>query len=215
MFGAGPVLVNMGVNGLLGMAYIFLVNGDLNGPTLGGIFTIIGFSAFGKHALNILPVMVGVYLGAYGMHYTPDYPSLQLAGLFGTTLAPIAGHFGWPYGILAGFIHSALVLQTGGPVAGLNLYNNGFSGGLIAIVLYPTITAIARHRRPKLRDEDYYDLFEESQPIDTSRWRTHAKDHPPRPAERKSRYPEMPEDQDARPGKIKNSRYPRLPEDDQ
>ena len=81
--------------------------------------------------------------------------------------------------------------------------------------MYPTITAIARHRRPKLRDEDYYDLFEESQPIDTSRWRTHAKDHPPRPAERKSRYPEMPEDQDDRPGKIKNSRYPRLPEDDQ
>ena len=36
----------------------------------------------------------------------------------------------------------------------MNLYNNGFSGGLIAIVLYPTITAIARHRRHKLRDED-------------------------------------------------------------
>lgn len=177
MFGGGPVLVNMGVNGLLGMGYIFLVQGDLNGPTLGGIFTIIGFSAFGKHALNILPVMLGIYLGAYGMHLTPDYPSLQLAGLFGTTLAPIAGHFGWPYGVLAGFIHSALVLQTGGPVAGLNLYNNGFSGGLIAIVLYPTITAIARHRGPKLRDENYFDLFEENKPIDVSRWRTHAKDH--------------------------------------
>ena len=172
MFGAGPVLVNMGVNGLLGMSYILLVGGDLNGPTLGGIFTIIGFSAFGKHAFNILPVMIGVALGAYGMHYTPNYPSLQLAGLFGTTLAPIAGHFGWPFGILAGFIHSALVLQTGGPVAGLNLYNNGFSGGLIAIVLYPTITAIWKHRRPTLRDEDYYDLFEESAPIDTSFWRT-------------------------------------------
>ena len=173
MFGAGPVLVNMGVNGLLGFLYILLVNGDLNGPTMGGIFTIIGFSAFGKHALNIIPVMFGVYLGAYGMHYTPDYPSLQLAGLFGTTLAPISGHFGWPFGILAGFIHSALVLQTGGPVAGLNLYNNGFSGGLIAIVLYPAITAIVRHRRPALRDADYYDLFEETEPIDVSSWLAH------------------------------------------
>ena len=172
MFGGGPVLVNMGVNGLLGMAYIFLVDGDLNGPTLGGIFTIMGFSAFGKHVFNIVPVMAGVALGTYGMNYVPSYPALQLAGLFGTTLAPIAGHFGWPYGILAGFIHSALVLQTGGPVAGLNLYNNGFSGGLIAIVLYPTITAIARHRRPTLQDEDYYDLFEESAPIDTSTWHT-------------------------------------------
>ena len=173
MFGAGPVLVNMGVNGLLGMLYIFLVGGDLNGPTMGGIFTIIGFSAFGKHAFNIVPVMVGVYLGAFGMHYSPDYPSLQLAGLFGTTLAPISGHFGWPFGVLAGFIHSALVLQTGGPVAGLNLYNNGFSGGLIAIVLYPTITAIVRHRRPALRDADYYDLFEETAPIDVSAWLAH------------------------------------------
>ena len=172
MFGAGPVLVNTGVNGLIGMGYIFLVGGQLNGPTLGGIFTIMGFSAFGKHARNIIPVMAGIALGAYGMHYTPDYPALQLAGLFGTTLAPISGHFGWPYGVLAGFIHSALVLQTGGPVAGLNLYNNGFSGGLIAIVLYPTVTAIARHRNPKLRDQDYYDLFEESDPIDISRWRT-------------------------------------------
>ena len=170
MFGAGPVLVNMGINGLIGMAYIFIVGGDLNGPTLGGIFTIMGFSAFGKHAFNMVPVMIGVALGAYGMRHTPNYPSLQLAGLFGTTLAPIAGHFGWPFGILAGFIHSALVLQTGGPVAGLNLYNNGFSGGLIAIVLYPTITAIVRHRRPALRDADYYDLFEETTPIDVDAW---------------------------------------------
>ena len=176
MFGPGPVLVNIGVNGLMGMLYIFLIDGDLNGPTIGGIFTIMGFSATGKHLFNIAPVMLGVAIGAIGMHYTPDYPSLQLAGLFGTTLAPISGHFGPLFGILAGFIHSALVLQTGGPVAGLNLYNNGFSGGLIAIVLYPTITAIVRHRRPRLRDEDYYDLFEESQPIDTSSFHPHGKE---------------------------------------
>lgn len=179
MFGAGPVMVNIGCNGILGVLFVLLIGGDLNGPTIGGIFTIMGFSAFGKHPFNIIPVMAGVSLGAYGMHYSPNYPSLQLAGLFGTTLAPVAGHFGWPFGILAGFIHSALVLQTGGPVAGLNLYNNGFSGGLIAIVLYPTITAIWKHRRPTLRDEDYYDLFEDSAPIDTSFWRTSRKESTP------------------------------------
>ena len=64
------------------------------------------------------------------------------------------------------------MLQTGGPVAGLNLYNNGFSGGLIAIVLYPTITAIVRRRRPTLQEEDYYDLFEKSEPIDITTWHT-------------------------------------------
>ena len=185
MFGAGPVLVNIGLNGLIGTAYILLIGGDLNGPTLGGIFTIMGFSAFGKHPRNIIPVMAGVWLGACGMHYDPNYPALQLAGLFGTTLAPVAGHFGAVYGVLAGFIHSALVLQTGGPVAGLNLYNNGFSGGLIAIVLYPTLTAIVRHRRPKLRDADYYDLFEEDQPINMSYW--HLKRPKPQPEHPDSR----------------------------
>ena len=208
MFGAGPVLVNMGVNGLIGMFYILLVEGDLNGPTMGGILTIMGFSAFGKHAFNIAPVMFGVYLGALGMHYAPNHPSLQLAGLFGTTLAPISGHFGGLCGILAGFIHSALVLQTGGPVAGLNLYNNGFSGGLIAIVLYPTVTAIVRHRRPALRDADYYDLFEETSPIDVSAWlaQEHASAQPNDPAfmepgdnkdaHSAHRYPQMLDDTD-------------------
>ncbi len=174
-YGGGAVLVNIGVNGLIGMAYIYAIGGQLNGPTLGGIFTIMGFSATGKHARNIVPVMLGVALGAYGMHYTPDYPALQLAGLFGTTLAPISGYFGWPFGVLAGFIHSALVLQTGGPVAGLNLYNNGFSGGLIAIVLYPTITAILRHRQPRVQEAEYYDLFRVNAPVDAYWWRPHHK----------------------------------------
>ena len=47
---------------------------------------------------------------------------------------------------------------------------------LVLPVPGPTITAIWKHRRPTLRDEDYYDLFEESAPIDTSSWRTDPKE---------------------------------------
>ena len=90
----------------------------------------------------------------------------------------MAGHFGWLYGVIAGFIHASLVMQTGGPVGGLNLYNNGFSAGLIVTVMYPTVTAIVRRRRITIRDEDYYDLFEEDAPIDISKWRTHGEDNP-------------------------------------
>src|SRR5699024_2013254 len=116
MLGGGPVLVNMGINGLIATGYILLVGGDLNGPTMGGILTVIGFSAYGKHARNILPVMAGVLLGGIFMHYDPAAPALQLAALFGTTLAPFAGVFGWPVGVLAGFLHSAVVLQAGSPL---------------------------------------------------------------------------------------------------
>lgn len=97
----------------------------------------MGFSAFGKHARNILPIMVGVVIGGVCMHWRINNPSVQLAMLFGTTLAPISGYFGWPFGILAGFLHSSVVLHAGTPVEGVNLYNNGYSGGLLAIVLYP------------------------------------------------------------------------------
>ena len=165
MFGPSPVLINMGINGLIGIAFILLIGGDLNGPTVGGILTIIGFSAFGKHAFNILPVMAGVALGGVVMNWSLNDSVVQLACLFCTTLAPVSGYFGWPYGVLAGFLHSSVVLYTGSPVAGMNLYNNGFSGGLIAIVLYPTIVAIARHRKPVLQEEDYFTHMEHDEPI--------------------------------------------------
>ena len=165
MFGHAPVLINIGVNGLIGMTFILATGGDLNGPTVGGILTIMGFSAYGKHAFNITPVMAGVALGSVVMEWTLHDSPVQLACLFCTTLAPFAGYFGWTYGVLAGFLHSSVVLYTGSPVAGMNLYNNGFSGGLIAIVLYPTVMAIARHRKPVLQDMDYFDQLEQDAPV--------------------------------------------------
>ncbi len=166
MFGAAPVLINMGVNGLIGMAFILATGGDLNGPTLGGILTIMGFSAFGKHARNITPIMLGVVIGGVFMHFDINQSSVQLALLFGTTLAPISGYFGWPFGIVAGFLHSSVVLHAGTPVEGINLYNNGFSGGLLAIVLYPIISEAIRHHRPGLQDRDYFDdTIEHDEPL--------------------------------------------------
>lgn len=55
MFGAGPVLLNTGINGLISMAFILCSGGDLNGPTVGGILTIMGFSAFGQARLQHHP----------------------------------------------------------------------------------------------------------------------------------------------------------------
>ncbi len=163
-FTPGPVLVNMGVNGLIATLYIVLTGGDLNGATIGAIFTIIGFSGYGKHAFNIVPVMAGVLLGSLTNHVELNNSSLQLAGLFGTTLAPFAGVFGWPFGVLAGLLHSSVVLQAGLPLEGMNLYNNGFSGGLVAIVLYPILTSLVKRRRPVLLEEDLFAMFEQDTP---------------------------------------------------
>ena len=176
VFGAGPILLNMGVNGLIATGYILLIGGDLNGPTIGAIFTVLGFSAYGKHAFNIVPVMAGVLLGSVLNHIPLNTASLQIAGLFGTTLAPFAGFFGWPFGILAGLLHSFVVLHAGSPLEGMNLYNNGFSGGLVSIALYPVITSLLRHRRPMLQDEDLFDIFEHDEPQKSSELDQHKND---------------------------------------
>ena len=122
------------------------------------------FKAFAMRG-NVLDMAVGVVIGGVFMHFDINQISVQLPNPPRTTLAPISGYFGWPFGVLAGFLHSSVVLYTGTPVAGMNLYNNGFSGGLVAIVLYPVIIAVVRHRKPTLVDQDYFDPLEHDEPV--------------------------------------------------
>lgn len=139
--GLGAVLVNMGLCGLMGLGYLLLIGGDLNGPTIAGIFTIVGFAAFGKHPRNIWPPMLGIWLASLLKPLDAMDPGFLLAALFGTTLAPIAGRFGWHWGIAAGFLHSSVALTSSVSHGGLNLYNNGFAAGMVAAVLVPVILA--------------------------------------------------------------------------
>jgi len=138
--GFGVTLINMGITGTIATIYILLIQGDLNGPTIGGILTISGFSAFGKHPKNILPIFLGVFIGSLVKVFNINDPAIQLAALFGTALSPIAGKFGWQWGVVAGFIHSSVVLNVGYLHGGFNLYNNGFAAGLVAAVLLPIIS---------------------------------------------------------------------------
>ena len=135
----GATLVNMGVLGLLCSAYIFVVGGDFNGPTLGGLMTIMGFASFGKHPRNCSPVMAGVLVATLVFGKSPSAPGPLLALLFGTTLAPLAGEFGVIAGFVAGFLHLVIVERSAAWHGGLNLYNNGFAGGLTAAFIVALI----------------------------------------------------------------------------
>lgn len=142
--GFGVSMINMGLLGFMSMAYLLLIRGDFNGPTIGGIFTVVGFGAFGKHPRNVWPIFAGVWIGSLTKIWAINDPAIQLAALFGTTLAPIAGDFGPFYGILAAFVHSSVVLNVGVLHGGMNLYNNGFAGGIVAAAMIPLIEAFGR-----------------------------------------------------------------------
>jgi len=142
--GLGDTMMNMGLVGGLSLTLVLAIGGDLNGPIIGGIFTTIGFGAFGKHALNVIPIWIGVTLASLVRGDDLSTTAVLLTMLFGTTIAPLASVYGPFAGIFAGFMHTALVVNTAPLHGGLNLYNHGFAGGLIAILLVPVFNALVR-----------------------------------------------------------------------
>lgn len=135
--GFGATLINMALLGVFSTSYVLLVGGDLNGPVIGGIFTVIGFGAFGKHIKNVIPILLGIFLvGLFNKDDLFSTPAL-LAALFGTTLAPISGYYGPVAGVIAGALHMTMTMNISYLHAGMNLYNNGFSGGFVAAALVP------------------------------------------------------------------------------
>lgn len=143
-YGYGLTFINMGIMGFVAMGFVMFLKQTLNGPLLAGILTIVGFSAYGKHFINTIPILIGVYLAKFGS-YTDSF-TVALSGLFGTSLAPVAGVYGTFWGIVAGWLHLAVVQSIGTVHGGLNLYNNGFSAGIVAGFLLPIMNTIKEHR---------------------------------------------------------------------
>ena len=139
-YGYGLTFINMGVMGFISIAFVNITGQTFNGPVLAGVFTVVGFSANGKTVFNTFPILVGVLLASLGSKGN-DF-TLAISGLFGTALAPISGVFGPIAGIIAGWLHLAVVQNVGLVHGGLNLYNNGFSAGIVAGFLLPIFNMI-------------------------------------------------------------------------
>lgn len=143
MDGPGRTLVNMALVGAIGFAYLMALGIHLNGPLVCCIMSLAGFGAFGKHPRNIVPVMAGAILASLLLVKVPlAAPGVLLATLLCTALAPISGQFGWYWGVVAGFLHMAIVQNTSILHGGMNLYNNGFAAGLVCVLLVPIIEAL-------------------------------------------------------------------------
>ncbi|MGL6132165.1 MAG: DUF1576 domain-containing protein [Fusobacteriaceae bacterium] len=146
-YGYAPTFMNMGFMGFVGILFITLLGQNLNGPLLAGVLTLVGFSAYGKHFKNTVPILIGVSFASLGT--TKDYFIVCLSGLFGTSMAPIAGVYGVWWGIVAGWLHLSVVQSIGVIHGGLNLYNNGFSAGIVAGFLLPIMNTIKANKENK------------------------------------------------------------------
>ena len=147
--GYGITLINMAFMGVASWTYIIVIGCSLNGATIGAVLTVMGFSAFGNHPRNTLPIFLGAFGASLLNIHEPSSTEAVIATLFGSTLAPIAGHFGALAGIFAGFVHVSMTMNVSYLHGGMNLYNNGFSGGFVAATLAPLYKAIAERYKSK------------------------------------------------------------------
>ena len=132
LFGVRVTLFNIGTLGLFALLLSFFYQFELSGPVFAGVLTLMGFGAYGKHLLNVFPIIVGVSLVTLLPAFSLDQLGVILAFLFGTALAPISGRYGPFYGVLAGFLIVILAPVAFEFQGGFDLYNFGFAAGFVA-----------------------------------------------------------------------------------
>jgi hypothetical protein len=139
----GPTMINIGITSLASLVVIVALQVHMNGPIIGGLFTIMGFAAFGKHIRNILPPMfgVGLIVVLFGLELTVP---IILSILFVTGVAPLAGEYGIFIGVLSGMVHLPIVISLGQLLGGVLLYANGFAAAFTAVFINTIIQSFKR-----------------------------------------------------------------------
>ena len=161
-FGMPLCMVNIAVYGACILAYLNIVfilpeifpwlpeGVGFTGPTVGIVFAALTFASDGQHPRNVLPIAVGYgsllvlvtvicAISGFDIPWTLSTQSYINAFAFATGLCPIAGKYGFRYGVLAGFLSAMICTVTAEMHGGFVLYNGGFTAGLTALVLIPIL----------------------------------------------------------------------------
>jgi len=169
-YGNAPFLMNVGVYGLMILAYFNLaglVDGKQvwTGMTFGIVFCMLCTCNSGSHPRNVWPIMAGYVISSYlfgwicgllggeSFSLTIGSQSILIGLCFANGLSPIAGTYGFGYGILAGGLHYLLVTAVPDMHGGFCLYNGGLTAAIICLLLVPQLEKFCKTKaeRKELR----------------------------------------------------------------
>lgn len=137
--GIGPCVMNFGIYGLFILAYFNIVGATFTGPTFGVVWCMLAFCAAGSTPLNVLPILVGYGIASLFCATPINAQAMVVGACYSSGLAPITGHYGPVAGIIAGILHYCTVTSVPAIHGGFNLYNGGFTAGLVAFVMVPVL----------------------------------------------------------------------------
>lgn len=138
-YGNGVCVINFGVYGLFILAYYNLIGAKFTGPTFGAIWCMLAFCAAGAMPLNVLPIMIGYVIASLFGVFDINNQAIVVGLCFASGLAPVTGCYGWIAGIVAAMLHYCIVTSVPAIHGGFNLYNGGFTAGLVCFVLIPIL----------------------------------------------------------------------------
>lgn len=149
----GGALVNAASILILNLVILRLLNLRMSGLIYAALYMILGFSFFGKNILNSLPIYIGIYLYAF-LNKIP-VKNLVISLLFSSGISPLVSYliFGFDLayyisiplgigaGIVAGLMAPAISSHTIKFHQGYNLFNVGFSLGIISLAFNGVLRA--------------------------------------------------------------------------
>ena len=165
-YGYAPFLMNVGVFGLMIVGY-FNLAGAIDGKdvwtgmTFGIVFCMLATCNSGSHPGNVWPIMVGYMvtsflfgwifklLGGESYGLTIGSQSILIGLCYANGMSPVAGKYGFGYGILAGGLHYLLVTAVPDMHGGFCLYNGGFTAALICLLLVPQLEKFCKTKEER------------------------------------------------------------------
>lgn len=157
--GLAATLLNVSLTVLLNLYLIKRIGLKMTGPIFACLLTIAGFAFFGKNLFNAIPMYIGIYF--YSKATKTEMKNYILVLLLSSGIAPIVSYlifgvglplyFGIPLGIVVG-IFTGFILPAFNAHAikfhqGYNLYNTGFSMGVISMMLTGIISVFTPIQR--------------------------------------------------------------------
>ena len=165
-YGNAPFLMNVGVFGLMIVAYFNLaglIDGKevWTGMTFGIVFCMLCTCDSGSHPGNVWPIMAGYMVASFlfgwifkllgGETYslTIGAQAILIGLCYANGLSPIAGKYGWPLGMLASGLHYLLVTAVPDMHGGFCLYNGGFTAALICLMFVPQLEKFCKTKEER------------------------------------------------------------------
>ena len=148
-YGAGACLMNLGFYGLVVLLYYNLIGATFTGATMGVVFCMACCACSGATPLNVLPIVAGYWLASRFGAFPLNAQGIVVGLCFASGLAPISGVYGPIAGVVAGVMHYCLVTSVPAIHGGFNLYNGGFTAGIVAFLLAPVLEQCFRPWNPR------------------------------------------------------------------